>query len=137
MALHVVGFTDIVRFEGNSPNILGRKLLMDYYDTAKFKSLLPGDTETPYSHRPWDVIEFVSAEPFNARLTVTDKYSYGGPYVTLHDSETNTYYPMFYADFVSMAGRTVVNHGTVSGQFGYVKKNKNFGIIFLGENENG
>lgn len=133
MTLHAVGFADIIRFEGDTPVKLGRELLSEYYDTAAFKNLKPGDREIPYSHRPWVVYDFVEAKPFLADLSVSTDYSIPGPYVTLHDVKHDTYYPMFYRDFIAMVPQVIIVRGRITGRFGYVKKNKNFGINYLGD----
>lgn len=133
MAVHVVGFTDIIRFDGNTPVNHGRELLNEYYDTAAYKRLKPGDSEQPYPSRPHTVWDFVEAKPFSADLHISHDYTIPGSYVTLQDAKTQIYYPMFLQDFVAMASVTIVVRGRVTGRFGFVKKNKMFGINYLGE----
>lgn len=133
MALHVVGFTNITRFEGNTPVFLGRELVSEYSDTKAFKALKPGDREIPWPSRPQVVYDFVAADHFGADLYMAHDYAFGSQYVTLHDKKTNTYYPMFYGDFAAMAEKAIIVRGRITGKFGYVKKNKNFGITYQGE----
>lgn len=135
MAVHVVGFTDIIRYDGNTPVFKGRQLLEEYYNTSNFKKLKPGEIEVPYPHTPERRWEFVAATPFNADLEISNDFTFGGPYVSLYMRSTNTYYPMFHSDFITMAENTVIDHGRFSGMFDYVKKNKNFGIRHIGEFE--
>lgn len=133
MAVHVVGFRDNIRFEGNTPVYHGRQLLHEYYNTVAYKALKPGDREQPYVNRPHEVWDFVEAKPFYTDLSISTDHSIPGPYVTFHDVKTDTYYPMFYLDFISMASQAIIIRGRVTGKFGYVKKNKNFGIIYRGK----
>jgi hypothetical protein len=133
MAVHVVGFTDIVRFEGDTPIFKGREMLHEYYDTAAYKALKPGDSEVAHRTRPDITNDFVEAKPFSADLTISTEHSIPGPYVTLYHAKMDTYYPMFYLDFITMAAQAIIIRGRVTGSFGYVKKNKNFGIIYRGK----
>lgn len=133
MAVHVVGFTDIIRFDGNTPVHHGRRLVDEYYNTAEYKKIQPGDSQQPFSGRPYEVWDFVEAKPFSADLTISHDHSFSGPYVTLQDFKTGIYYPMFYLDFIAMAAQAIIIRGRVTGSFGYVKKNKNFGIVYRGE----
>lgn len=133
MPIHVVGFKDIIRFEGNTPVKHGRELLHEYYDTASYKELKAGDFEVPYINRPHEVWDFVEAKPFIADLNVSTENSYGAKTVTLYDVKHDTYYPMFLQDFIAMASQAIIVRGRVTGRFGFVKKNKNFGINYLGE----
>jgi hypothetical protein len=133
MAVHVVGFTDIIRFEGNTPVTRGRELLSEYYDTAEYKKIQPGDSQQPYPSRPYEIWDFVEAKPFSADLHISKDHTIPGSYVTLQDTMTLIYYPMFLQDFVAMASVTTVTRGRVTGHFGFVKRNKMFGINYLGE----
>lgn len=133
MAVHVVGFTDIIRYEGNTPIFKGRELLSEYNDTAAYKKLKPGDCVRPYVGRPLVVWDFVEAKPFSADLHISRDYTIAGSYVTLQDAKTQIYYPMFLQDFVAMASVSIVVRGRITGRFGFVKKNKMFGINYLGE----
>lgn len=133
MAVHVVGFTDIIRFDGNTPVNHGRRLLDEYYNTAEYKKIKPGDSQQPFSRRPHEIWDFVEAKPFSTDLTISHDYSFAGPYVTLQDAKTGIYYPMFLSDFVAMASDAIVVRGRVTGHFGFVKRNKSFGINYLGE----
>lgn len=133
MAVHVVGFTDIIRYDGNTPINRGRRLVNEYYNTAEYKQIKPGDSQQPFLNRPHEIWDFVEAKPFSADLEISSEIVFGGPYVTLHNVKTDTYYPMFLQDFVSMASVAIVVRGRITGKFGYVKKNKNFGIVYLGE----
>jgi hypothetical protein len=133
MAVHVVGFTDIIRFDGNTPVNHGRRLVDEYYNTAAYMQIQPGDSQQPFSGRPHEIWDFVEAKPFSADLEITTKFYFGPNHVTLHNVKTDTYYPMFLQDFVAMASVAIVIRGRITGRFGYVKKNKNFGINYLGE----
>lgn len=133
MAVHVIGFRDIIRYDGNTPIYKGRELINEYSDTAEYKALRPGDRVQASRHKPDIFYDFIAADPFNADLVISKDHSFGGPYATLYDAKQDTYYPMFLADFIAMASHTTITHGRVSGKFGFVKKNKNFGITFLSE----
>lgn len=133
MAIKVVGFTDIIHYDGNEPIFIGRSLLGEYSDTEQYKKLKPGDFEISsnrFSKSRWD---FVAATPFDADLVINEQHYFAGPTVTLYCEKNNTYYAMFISDLIEMASDTVIDHGKVSGRFGYVKRNKNFGITYLGE----
>lgn len=133
MAVHVIGFKDIIRYNGNTPVYKGRELINEYSNTAEYKALKPGDRVRPFYYKPEVFYDFIAADPFVAELVISKDHGFGGPYATLYDAKTDTYYPMFLGDFISMAERTTISHGRVSGKFGFVKKNKNFGITYLSE----
>lgn len=140
MPAHVVGFYDLVEYEdvpnqGRVPAFLGRSLLWAIYSRADYKSIQPGDRKSIYPFAENEFVDFVAPTPFVAELTLCDKNRYPGSTVTLHDELNGTYYPMFTADFMKMVKIAVLNRGRVSGRFGYVKKNINFGIVYLGEKE--
>lgn len=128
MAIHAVLFTDAWRYnENNDREVFGRILFPEFWNTKQYKTLKPGDV-IEYSPTRWDV---EAANPFDAELEVSEDYPFGSNYVTMHDKAKNVFYPMFCSDFVYMTTQTVVDHGRVSGRFGYVKKNKSFGIYWL------
>jgi hypothetical protein len=134
MAVHVVGFTDIIHYEGNTPIFKGRQLLTAIYDTKEYKALKPGDQKSIYPYSADTIIDFVAPTPFIADLTVNTENQYPEKTVTLYDQKHDTYYPMFLADFLAMVSQAIFIRGRVTGRFGYVKKNTNFGIVYLGEN---
>lgn len=133
MAVHVVGFTDIIWNETNGPTYKGRQLLMAIYDTKEYKALKPGDQKSIYPYDSNHLIDFVAPEPFVADLTVSAENVYGEKAVTFYNVKNDTYYPMFLSDFLAMVSQAILIRGRVTGRFGYVKKNTNFGIIYLGE----
>lgn len=134
MAVHVVGYTDVIHYEGNTPVFKGRMLLMAVYNTAEYKALKPGEQKSIYPYDPGHLIDFVAPDPFFADLKVSSENIYGDKAVTFYSFKNDTYYPMFLSDFMAMVKITVLNCGQVTGRFGYVKKNTNFGIVYLGEN---
>lgn len=136
MAVHVVGFTDIIHYdESNTQVYKGRGLLGAIYNTAEYKATQPGDQKSIYPYAADCMVDFVAPIPFVAELTVNTENQYPEKTMTLYDRKLDTYYPMFLSDFISMVSQAaVINHGRVTGRFGYVKKNTNFGIVYLGEN---
>lgn len=136
MAVHVVGFTDIIHYDENNAQIYkGRGLLGAIYNTAEYKAIKPGDQVSIYPYAADCLIDFIAPTPFVAELTVNTENQYPEKAITLYDREHNTYYPMFLSDFISMVSQaSVITSGRITGRFGYVKKNTNFGIVYLGEN---
>jgi hypothetical protein len=133
MAVHVVGFTDIIHYEGNTPIFKGHMLLEAFYNTSEYKALKPGDRQSIYPHKPNHLVDFVAPDPFIADLTLSTENIYGEKIMTLYNMKNDTYYPMFLSDFISMVSQAILIRGRVTGRFGYVKKNTNFGINYLGE----
>lgn len=139
MPAHVVGFYDLVEYEdipnqGRVPAFLGRALLWAVYESADYKNIQPGDRKSIYPFRKNELVDFVAPTPFVAELKLSDKNHYAGNTVTLYDELNSTYYPMFVSDFMAMVKIAVLTRGRVTGRFGFVKKNINFGIVYLGEN---
>lgn len=138
MAVHVVGFMDSCRSrDGRILKVSSgaRELLWAVYNTDEYKSLKPGDRKSTFPLDPDEYVDFVDPEPFNADLSLIQPNYYSNSTVTFHDELNDIYYPMFTADFMKMVYVSVLNRGRVSGRFGYIKKNVNFGIIYLGEKE--
>lgn len=138
MPAHVVGFYDLVEYEdipnrGRVPAFLGRALLWAIYGTT-YKSIQPGDRKSIYPFRENEFVDFVAPTPFVAELKLCDESRYPGSTVTLHDELNGIYYPMFITDFMKMVRIAMLNRGCVTGRFGFVKKNINFGIVYLGDN---
>lgn len=140
MPAHAVGFYDYIEHvdvqnQGRVPTFLGRALLWAVYERADYKNIQPGDRKSIYPFKQNEFVDFVAPTPFVADLKLTDVNHYPGSTVTLYDELNSIYYPMFMSDFMAMVRNTTLNRGRVTGRFGYVKKNINFGIIYLGEKE--
>lgn len=131
MAIHVVGFEEKYRYEGNARVVLGTVLLNDYYDTADYKTLQPGDQRQLNRNSP--PVLFSPADPFEADLELSYDHHFGAKQVALYDPLENVYYPMFTSDYISMSRFSTIAKGSVSGRFGFVKKNTTFGVQYLGE----
>jgi hypothetical protein len=140
MPAHVVGFHDCIEYEdipnqGRVPVFRGRELLWAVYHKADYKNIQPGDRLSIYPFRENEFVDFVAPTPFVADLKICDENHYAGSTVTLYNELNNTYYPMFTSDFMAMVRAAVLTRGHVTGRFGFVKKNINFGIVYLGEKE--
>lgn len=129
MAIHVVGYEEKYRYEGNNRIVNGRSLLNEYYDTADYKSIRPGDLRQLNRNSP--PVEFIPAEPFDADLELSNGHHFGTNQVALHDPIENIYYPMFKTDYAAMTQVSSIIKGRVSGRFGFVKRNTKFGIEYL------
>lgn len=133
MAIHVVGYEDKFHYEGNRKVITGRALLHELWDTADYKTIHPGDVRPVGRYTDSAPIQFVEAEPFDADLELSNDHAFGSSRVALHDPVKNIYYPMFKTDYAHMTSIATVDHGRISGRFGFVKKNTKFGIKYLGD----
>lgn len=130
MAVEIVLFTNKLKWTGTEYIHNGRKLVDEFSDTEKYKTLKPGDVLGNSRKRDHMIVK--SAVPFIDELKVSFEHTFESSSVmALYSSATDTFYPMFIKDFIHMSTVTVIDNGRVNGEFGYIKKNKTFGIKFL------
>lgn len=130
MAIKTVAFVEDFYYDGNTRVHRGTKLLEEFFDTKTYRKLNPGDLYEVKTYRGTEILEMVAAEPFDATLRIVTG---GAKTITLLDEKNMVSYPMFYSDFASMSMNSTITYGVVTGRFGFVKKNVNFGIEFISE----